>query len=340
MTLIPKKEDDKSCILETKQINPMPNTFFRTVLGDVPVEPMGITFSHEHIVIDNSYATFAYPEFLLNDSTKIIEELKGLKALGCATMVDTMPSNAGRNPYLSAQISQSSGINIIVPTGIHLEIYYPQSHWRYQLSAEQLSLLFIKDVEIGIDKYDYNSPIVERSPHKAGLIKLATGDEPITAHQEKIFQAVVNTHLTTGVPILTHTNSGKHALAQAEKFAKLGADLNHVVISHVDKHKDIGYHHALMQTGVNVEYDSAFRWKADQENWTYALLEKLLPLYPKQITVGMDAARSAYWRSYGGKPGLDYLLTTFVEELQKRKLSDFFSAIFMENPAKIFSFKR
>lgn len=316
----------------------MSNSFFRTILGDIPTSEMGITFSHEHIVIDECYATIAYPEFLLNDKEKIVKELKGLKALGCTTMVDTMPTNAGRNPSLSAQVSKETGINIIVPTGIHLEIYYPPSHWRYSLIEEQLTALFIQDIEIGIDQNDYNSPIVERSPHRAGLIKLATGDEPITLHQEKIFRAVVNTHLATGVPILTHTNSGKHAVAQAELFAKLGADLDHIVISHVDKHKDLGYHHALMQTGINVEYDSAFRWKADQENWTYSLLEKLLPSYPKQITAGMDAARSAYWRSYDGTPGLDYLLTTFVEELQKRGLGSYFDAIFRENPAKIFSF--
>jgi 5-phospho-D-xylono-1,4-lactonase len=316
----------------------MSNSFFRTILADVPTAEMGVTFSHEHIVIDESYATFAYPDFLLNEEEKIVTELKGLKALQCATVVDTMPTNAGRNPLLSAKVSQASGINIIVPTGIHLEIYYPKSHWRYYYSEEQITDLFIADIAQGIDKYDHNGPIVSRTPHKAGLIKLATGDDPITPHQEKIFHAVVNAHLATGAPILTHTNSGKHAVAQAEFFAKLGADLNHVVISHTDKHKDLAYQHAIMQTGVNVEFDSAFRWKPDQENWTYTLLETLLPLYPKQITVGMDAARSAYWRSYGGEPGLDYLLTTFVEELEKRELKNYFDAIFKENPAKIFSF--
>jgi predicted metal-dependent phosphotriesterase family hydrolase len=41
--------------------------------------------------------TLTNPEFLLNNKEKIVEELKGLKALGCSTMVDTMPVNAGRN---------------------------------------------------------------------------------------------------------------------------------------------------------------------------------------------------------------------------------------------------
>lgn len=313
--------------------------FFRTILGDKPSEEMGLTYSHEHIVIDDCYATVTNPEFFLNDSEKIIKELRGLKSLGCSTMVDTMPVNAGRNVLLSAEISKETGINFIIPTGIHLEIYYPQSHWRYQYSEDQLTQLFIDDIEQGIDRYDYNGPIVERTPYKAGLIKLATGDEPFSKHQETIFRAVVNAHRQTGAPILTHINFGKHALAQAELFSKLGADLNHVVLSHTDRNKDLEYHYDLMQTGVSVEWDSAFRWKAGEENWTYTLLEKLLPLYPNQITVGMDAAKNAYWRSYGGKPGLDYLLTTFKDEMSKLKLDRYLNKIFIENPQRIFSFK-
>jgi phosphotriesterase-related protein len=292
------------------------------------------------VVIEENYVTLGHPDFLLNDVEKICSELLGLKTLGCSTMVDTMPANAGRNPTKSATIAHQTGINLIVPTGIHLEQYYPASHWRYTYTEEHLSELFIADIELGIDQFDYNGPLVQRTDHRAGLIKLATGDESITAHQEKIFRAVVNAHLTTGAPILTHTNSGKHALAQAEYFAKLGANLHHVVLSHVDKNRDLGYQHALMQTGVSVEYDSAFRWKTGVENWTYTLLEKLLPLYPEQITVGMDAAKNSYWRAYGGKPGLDFLLTTFVEELNQRDLGSYFNAIFIENPAQIFSFEQ
>lgn len=309
----------------------------RTILGDIPAEQMGVTYSHEHIVIDEGFVTLDHPEFLLNDAEKITTELQGLKALGCATMVDTMPANAGRNVLLSAAISKQVGINFIIPTGIHLEMYYPKSHWRYQYTEDQLTQLFIDDIEKGIDRLDYNGPIIERTPHQAGLIKLATGDEAFTKHQEKIFHAVVNAHHATGAPILTHTNNGNHALAQVKLFEQLGANLNHVVLSHVDRNKDLGYHMELMQTGVSVEYDSAFRWKATDENWTFTLLEKLLPLFPHQITVGMDAAKNAYWKTYGGKPGLDYLLTTFKQTLHSKNLEEYIDQLFIENPARIFS---
>lgn len=312
--------------------------FIRTVLGDMPTDSLSITFSHEHVMIDDSYATDHYPDFLLNDIEKITRELSELRKLGCTLMIDTMPANAGRNIEKMAIISANSGVQLVSCTGLHQEIYYPTRHWRYLYNEDQLTELFIADIQQGVDRFDYSGPIIDRSGHKAGLLKLATGDEPFSDHQLVIFRAVVNAHLHTGAPILTHTNHGKQAYEQAVLFDKLGADLSHVVLSHVDRNADLAYHFDLMQTGVNVEYDSAFRWKPTESNQTFSLLEKLLPDYSGQITVGMDAARNSYWRSYGGKPGLDYLLTTFRDELAQRSLSSFFEDLFIINPLRIFSF--
>ena len=312
-------------------------SFVRTVMGDIQSEQMGLTYSHEHVVIEEGFTTMANPEFILNDIIKISAELKEFHQFGGRTMVDTMPAACGRNILKLAEVSRNSKVNIIVPTGLHQEIYYPPNHWRYHLSVEEITELFIKDITDGVDQYDYNSPVVKRTSHKAGMIKLATGDEKITDHQHKIFEAVVNAHLETGAPILTHTNGGKLAMEQVELFLKLGADLNHVVLSHVDKQKDLAFHKDLMQTGVYVEYDSHFRWKTIDENPTYTLLENLLPLYADRIVIGMDLAKNTYWKTYGGKPGLIYLLTEFRHELVARGISDFFEKLFFKNPQMLYS---
>lgn len=314
--------------------------FFRSVLGDLPTEQMGLTYAHEHIIIEDSYPTAAHPGFLLNDPDKISQELVDFYAAGGRTVVDTMPANAGRNPLKLAEVSRRSQVHIIMPTGIHLEIYYPQNHWRYTLSEEQLTDLFIADIEEGVDIFDYSGPIVQRSEHKAGMIKLATGDEPITPHQEKVFRAVVNAHLATGVPILTHTNFGRQAYEQAKLFEQLGADLEHVVLSHVDRNQDLDYQKRVLDTGVRVEYDSTFRWelKHAPKNWTLYFLEELLPLYPDQLTVGMDMAKNAYWKSYGGKPGLTYLIETLPGFLQAKGLEAYEQKLFFDNPQRLYTF--
>ncbi len=318
----------------------MKQDFFRTVLGDRPVMEMGLTYAHEHIVIDDCYVTAKHPEFLLNDVSRISTELTSFYNSGGRTVVDTMPANSGRNIFKSVQVSQNSGVNIILPTGLHLEIYYPENHWRYYSTEDELTRLFIADIEEGIDQFDYSGPLVKRTPHKAGLIKLATGDDSFTKHQELIFRAVVNAHLETGAPILTHTNFGKQALEQALLFEKLGANLQHVVLSHVDRAMDVDYNRAVLEVGVRVEYDSAFRWKKGQSNYTLDLLEKLLPNYPEQITMGMDMAKNAYWKSYGGLPGLNYLIETIPDFLKSKGLEEYYQQVFFENPKILYSFFR
>jgi phosphotriesterase-related protein len=318
----------------------MSQEFFRTVLGDKPTSEMGLTYSHEHIIIEDSYVTAAHPEFLLNDVDKISEELKNFYKEGGRTVVDTMPANCGRNILKSVEVSRLSGVNIIVPTGIHLEIYYPKNHWRFSYTEDQLSQLFIADIENGIDQFDYSGPNVLRTEHRAGLIKLATGNNPIDKHQEKIFRAVVNAHLETGAPILTHTNFGNQALEQAKLFKKLGANLEHVVLSHVDRAKEINYNKTVLDIGVRVEYDSAFRWKENEPNYTLKLLEHLLPEYPDQITLGMDMAKNAYWKSYGGGPGLNYLIETIPTFLKSKGLEDHYKKLFFDNPKRLYAFSK
>ena len=314
-------------------------SFVRTILGDIKPEDLGLTYSHEHIVIEEGYATHLHPDFLLNDTTKISSELNEFYDNGGRTVVDTMPINCGRNVLKSVAVSKQSGVNILLPTGLHLEYYYPPGHWRYQLTEEQLTELFIRDITVGIDLNDYNGPVVERSGSKAGLIKLATGNDKFNQHQQMIFRAVVNAHLETGAPILTHTNEGLQALEQALLFDQLGADPDHVVLSHVDRRVDVEYHKKVLDTGVRIEYDSAFRWKNGQENGTMKLLKALLPNYSEQIVLGMDTARNTYWRAYGGEPGLSYLLTTFKKELEAAALGEYYKKLFYQVPQQLFSFR-
>jgi predicted metal-dependent phosphotriesterase family hydrolase len=321
-----------------KKISDMP--FVRTVLGDILPEEMGMTFSHEHIVIEESFPTLTNPDFVLNDDEKIISELTAFHYSGGRTMVDTMPANCGRGILRLAAVSLASHVNIIAPTGIHLEKYYPPNHWRYYLNENELTDLFIADITDGIDALDYGSPVIKRTSHKAGLIKLATGDEPISAHQQKIFNAVVHAHRETGAPILTHTNSGKNAIEQVEHFVALGADPAHIVLSHVDRRQDMGWHKSLLQTGVFVEYDSHFRYDNSNTNFTYQLLETFLPSHPNQIVLGMDMARSTYWSSYGGKPGLNYLFNIMIPWLRSNGWEQMIQKIFVDNPRSLFQFAK
>jgi len=315
-------------------------SFLRAVTGDIDSADAGICYSHEHIIIDPSFTTFCNPDFLLNSVELACADVLEFRDAGGKTLVDSMPCGGGRNPSKLAQITDRTGVNIVCPTGLHLEKYYPPGHWGEHLSVDEIAEFFISDIEQGIDSRDYNGPAVARTPHRAGVIKVATSGDRPTERERKIIQAAIMAHRKTGAPILTHTEQGEGALDQVRLFRELGASLDHVVISHTDRKPDPAYHKEVLSTGVMLEYDSASRWPAPDGNPTLALvLTMFAEGFGKQILLGMDAARRKYWRSYGGNPGLAFLLRDFVPRLRSGGLrQNDIDAIFVHNPQRCYCF--
>ena len=314
-------------------------SLIRTVLGDIPPEEFGVCYAHEHIIIDDSVATLRFPEFHLPSVEKAVAELSRFHRDGGRAMVDSMPCDAGRNVRKLAEISRQSGVHIVCPTGLHLAKYYDDGHWSGSLPEDRIADLFVAEIEDGIDARDYGCPVVERTGHRAGLIKVASGLDRLSAREAKIFAAAATAHRRTGCPILTHCEQGTAALEQVEAFRRGGVDLRHVVLSHTDRKPDPAYHREILSTGVRVEYDSAFRWKGREDNPTLDLVIALLPDFPDQLMLGMDAARPAYWKEYGGSPGLSFLLTDFTAQLKAAGLSDRnLDQLFRQTPAETYRF--
>ncbi len=313
-------------------------SFVRTVLGDIPSNGLGVCYAHEHLIIDPSLPTRQDPDFLLDSVEIAVAELADFHRAGGRAMIDAMPCDCGRNALKLAELSRRSGVHIVAPTGLHLAKYYAPGHWGETLGEKDLAALFVADIEDGIDERDYHSPSVRRTPHRAGVIKVATGTA-IAAREERILAAAAQAHGRTGCPILTHTEQGAQAFEQVSRLQRDGADLAHVCLSHTDRRPDVTFHRELLASGVKVEFDSAFRWSASDGNPTLDLVLALAPEFPTQILLGMDAARRRYWRHYGGGPGLDFLLTTFARELRERGLSTaLLDRILRTNPAETFSF--
>jgi 5-phospho-D-xylono-1,4-lactonase len=314
-------------------------TFVRTVLGDIDPSALGVTYAHEHLVIDPGRATALYPDFLLDDVTRMATEVDEAVALGLHAVVDAMPADTGRNATKLAELSRLTGIHIVASTGLHHERFYDPAHWSARLDETALADLFSADIVDGIDAHDYSGPAVQRTAHRAGVVKIAGSDGGPSARDMPIFVAAAEAHRRTGMPILTHCEGGTGALEQIRLLTDHGVPADHIVLSHVDKVTDTGYHAELLGTGAFGEYDQAFRW-ADGANHTVELLEAMTAAgLGARIVVGMDAARKGYYRAYGGSPGLTYLLDGFSRAMTERGLSqDVWRAVFIENPARAFAF--
>ena len=315
-------------------------TFVRTVLGDVDPSGLGVTYAHEHVIIDGGRPVELQPDFDLSDVDAMARELGEAKALGLRSVVDAMPCDAGRNVRKLAEVSRRAGINVIAPTGLHHERYYGPGHWSARASVEELADLFAADVTEGIDERDYSGPIVRRTDNRAGVVKVAGSAGGPSNRDRPIFTAAAETQARTGVPILTHCEAGTGALEQIRALVDAGADPAHIVLSHVDKIVDRSYHREILATGVTVEYDHGFRWPRDTENGTLTLLGWIAEDgLDGQVVLGHDAARQGYLHAYGGAPGLAFLLGEFRTMMVDRGIGDELQhRFFVDNPARVFAF--
>jgi phosphotriesterase-related protein len=313
-------------------------TFIRTVLGDIDPGDLGVTYAHEHVVIDGGRPVLMEPDFDLGDVDAMTTEIGEATAKGLNAVVDAMPCDAGRSALKLAELSRRTGIHVIAPTGLHHDRYYGPAHWSARLRVEELATLFVLDITDGIDLNDYSGPVVERTAHRAGIIKVAGSEGGPSERDRRIFEAAALAHLATGVPILTHCEGGTGALEQLRVLTDNGVDPSRVAFSHVDKVVDRGYHRELLGSGAFGEYDQSFRWK--EANGTLQLLEWAVEDgLAGQILLGMDAARRGYYHVYDGAPGLAWLLDGFTALMAERGLGETVQhRWFVEAPARAFAF--
>jgi phosphotriesterase-related protein len=314
-------------------------SFVRTVLGDVDPSELGITYAHEHLIIDGGRPVQMVPDFDLGDVAAMATEIGEATALGLRALVDAMPCDAGRNVVKLADVSRRAGVHVVAPTGLHHDRYYGPIHWSARISVEELAELFVLDVTDGIDAYDYSGPVVRRTAHRAGVIKIAGSDGGLSDRDRRVYEAAAEAHRRTGVPILAHCEHGTGALEQLRFLADRGVALEHLALSHLDKIVDRGYHREVTSTGAFVEYDQSFRW-GDRPNGTLQLIGQMAEDgLDDRIVLGMDAARRGYYHVYGGQPGLAWLLDGFVRLLETAGVDPAVrDRMFVTNPARVYAF--
>ena len=302
----------------------------RTVLGDISPESLGVTYMHEHLIIESEIVKKDFEHIYLPSTEDAVNEVLLCKKAGVQGMVDCMPTGAGRNPQKLRKISELTGINIIATTGLHHDRYYKSDDEIENLSSTQLAQLFINEIENGMDDTEI----------KAGIIKVVTSGSEIKDREIKLFEAAAIAHDKTGMPMISHCEHGKGALEQIKLFTKLGINLKRVTLSHTDKENDHGYHRELLSSGINVEYDQSLRqFNEEQPESALLTIAMIESGYQNQIMLGTDGARRSLWNSFGGAPGLNWLYTGWGKKLQELGASkEIVDRLFVKNPADFLAF--
>lgn len=315
----------------------------RTVLGDIvgATDVDGFVYAHEHLIIDSPLIEDRWPHILLDSVDDAVAELEPCFTAGVRLVVDAMPVSAGRDVVRLAEIAQRSGIHVVAVTGLHHDRYYGPLHWTNRVSADTLADLFIADLTNGIDRFDYTSPVVERTSHRAGMVKVATSGQAPDARDRRNLAAAALASLATGAPILTHCEDGWGGVEQVEALAAHGVPASACILSHVDKAGDIAYAVDVADTGAYLELDQNLRQAADGPGArTLAIISALVEAgHGEQIVLGTDGARRSLWTTHGGAPGLAWLATGFRQHLESAGLGDVVPNLLQHNAVRALTWR-
>lgn len=216
-----------------------------TVLGPVPVEELGPSLVHEHIVI-------SYPGDELDPTSKwsratcievAVERMQQLREFEITTFVDPCAIDLGRDPELMAEVAQRSGMQIVCTTGFYHEHIGLPYYWRLRTSDE-IAELYLHEIENGIGNKEI----------KPGAIKVASGD-PVTELEKKFIHAAAIAAEASGLTIITHCENSVGADVQQSILAEHGVDLGRCLIGHQDQAPELGQLIEIAERGSFVGVD-------------------------------------------------------------------------------------
>ena len=220
-----------------------------SVLGPIDTKDLGFTLMHEHILVGFAGVYQDYRELLGdNPLDRAVNKLKEAKEGGVNTIVDATTTDLGRDINFIAEASRRSGINIIAVSGWWMEIprFFQGVMAGMGVSVEQLTEVFIREIEEGISGTDI----------KAGILKAASDYGGVTPQAEPILRAVGRAHLKTGVPIMLHSYSpGQVGWQQLEILKQEGVDPKRVKLDHSNDTTDVEYLVQLLEQGCYLGLD-------------------------------------------------------------------------------------
>jgi len=269
-----------------------------------------IIYAHEHITIDLS-GVKKDKDCFLNNKNQTIEEFKDLKSKGVSTIIDVTNRGMGRNTEYVLEVMSETGLNILQATGYYKEPFLPEEV--YRISEKEMAKILIDEILYGIDGTSTKAEVIG---------EVGTSLNKVEEMELKVFEAASRAHIETGKPIITHTTLGKLGLEQIEIFNKFNVDLSKVTLSHIDLSGDLEYMIRLLDTGVNIAFDTIgknnYQPDEDRVNWLKELCNRG---YSNQIVLSMDITRKSHFRDNGGL-GYSYLIDSFLPRLYEKEISN------------------
>jgi len=219
----------------------------QTVLGPIGPEQLGVTLTHEHLLVDLTVAhspsedasakgfyhkpvsqeTLGQIRYYgaqnadnarLFDVPTAIEEVGLYKQHGGDSLVDATSIGIARDPKGLSQISRATGVNIIMGASYYVAAAHPSD--MDHRSEDDLVEQIVRDVTEGVDGTEIRS----------GVIGEIGCTWPLADNERKVLRASAQAQRLTGAPLLIHPGRDETAPLQIiEVLAEGGADLRRTI---------------------------------------------------------------------------------------------------------------
>ncbi|MFL2760265.1 MAG: phosphotriesterase [Dehalococcoidia bacterium] len=336
----------------------------QTVLGLIDPQDLGLTMTHEHLLIDFSVMFNPTPDvttqrmahapvsmenlgwirqycysnldnLLVLDEDTAIEEATLYQRHGGGAIVDATTIGIGRDPLALARISRGAGVHVVMGAGYYVDAAQPNQI--NQKDENDIYQEITKDIQIGVG----NTGI------KAGIIGEIGCTWPLMPNEIKVLKASAQAQLETGASILIHPGRDEKAPIEILSIlADSGADISRVIMGHLDRTvSSIDILEELADTGCVLEWDlfgnevsfyqpSDFDMPSDAERLNF--IRHMIDIgLGDRIVISHDICTKHRLVRYGGH-GYGYIPEHIIPRMRNKNFEESeIQAITKDTPARL-----
>ncbi len=224
----------------------------QTVLGPIDPEDLGVTITHEHLILDltcmviepkgeTEKAMMRQPVtmeilwwlrynffhnidvYLFLDEEEAIKESMYFKLAGGNSIVEVTLGDLGRDPASLARISRATGLNVIMGSGYYMAVSHgPEMATKPE---EEITEEIVRDITVGVDDTGIRS----------GIIGEIGCNWPLADTERKSLRASARAQKLTGAPLSVHPGQSEDSSMEMIRIVnEMGGDISRTVICHID----------------------------------------------------------------------------------------------------------
>lgn len=338
----------------------------QTVTGPVPSDQLGLTLPHEHLANDLRTAVTAprrpehaflaraevTPELawllreepyacedhcVLDVPDTIVEDLREFARIGGGTVVELTPPGLGRSPATLLEISERSGVKVVMGSGWYLEPFHPEDI--AGRGEEELAASLLQEFRAGAGP-------------RPGVIGEIGVSPDFTAAERRCLRAacLAQRELAAegrGVPLFVHLPGWQRRGAEVLDIVveEQGVDPGAVVLCHMDPSgEDPAYQREMAERGVWIEFDMIgmpFLYPSEGQSPSPAqTAEAIVRLagggHADRLLLSHDVFLKSMLTAFGGN-GFGYVPALFAQRLAERGLDpEVVRSLMTENPRRLF----